>query len=723
MRTLYIAEKKDIGMAIAAYLWPNGAKETTRTYIQGDDNTIVAWASGHLLRNAEPEEYDPSLKSWHHYHIYPAEYRYLPVKTETAKPLLDTLKRLLANTDMVIHAGDPDREGQMLIDELLAYFHYTGPAKRILINAKDEVSMKRAFDSMTDNTAYKPLYEAALARNQADWLVGMNLTRAYTESSRAYGHEGVFRIGRVVVPTLALVVRREEEIASFKSVSYYELTGRFTKNHIPFTAKMIPDDTLPLDPDGHLLDEQVLQAVLLKIQPANATVQTATVTKGKTTPPLPHSLDTLQILANKTFGYSPKQVLDTVESLYMKKFVSYPRSDCQYIPTSQHTDAQTILPMLHQLGIPAAAATDPSLLSNAFNDKHISAHHAIIPTMVSPSGLSETEDHIYRLIATQYCLQFHPPCEWEKIQFTIMAADVLFKGTGTHTLKEGFKAALQGQPCDAPKDESDNLTLPPLTAGDVLTEPQYSIKKKKTTPPKHFTEGTLLAAMANIYRFVAPDNPNREKLKEVKGIGTPATRDQIIAKLQQKSSKLQPEPCLKKEKNKLLPTAFGKLLIAALDPSLTVPDTTALMEMELTDIQNGTKTRKDYLTGVITMVEQNIKHAESYAWPQGSNAKAGAACPVCGKPLLRHLSKKTKEPFWVCSNDSCVSPTTGSKTYYDDRDGEPVLDTCPKCHAILKRRHGKFGYFYTCPACHATFNEKQGKPDVTPKKKPVKKSS
>ncbi len=328
MLTLYIAEKKDIGTAIAAYLWPNGPKETNKTYIQGDDQTIVAWASGHLLRNAEPEEYDPAYKSWHNYHIYPAAYRYLPSKEANAKPLLDTLKRLLPKADVVVNAGDPDREGQMLIDELLEYFKYKGTVKRILINAKDDVSMKRAFDSIEENEKYKPLYEAALARNQADWLVGMNLTRAYTESSRAYGHEGVFRIGRVVVPTLALVVRREAEIQHFKSINYYELLGKFTKDNISFTAKMVPNDTLPLDPDGRILDENVLQAVALKLQTAAATVQTAEVKKGKTAPPLPHSLDTLQVLANKKHGYSPKEVLDTVEALYMKKYVSYPRSDC-----------------------------------------------------------------------------------------------------------------------------------------------------------------------------------------------------------------------------------------------------------------------------------------------------------------------------------------------------------------------------------------------------------
>ncbi len=373
--------------------------------------------------------------------------------------------------------------------------------------------------------------------------------------------------------------------------------------------------------------------------------------------------------------------------------------------------------MLQQLGLPAAVMANPALTSKAFNDAKVSAHHAIIPTSVSPKDLSPVESNVYQLIATQYCLQFYPPCEWEKVQFTIKAADVLLKGSGTHILKDGFKKALRGQPEEAPKEDDDNTVLPPLHPGDTLTNPQYSITKKKTTPPKRFTEGTLLAAMANIYRFVAPDNPNREKLKEVKGIGTPATRDQIIAKLQQKSSKLQPEPCLKKVKNNLVPTAFGNLLIAALDPSLTYPDTTALMEMELTDIQHGTKTRKDYLTGVITMVEQNIKHAESYTWPQGKHAKASVPCPICGKPLLRHLSKKDKTPFWICSNADCVSPDTGKKVYYDDADGQPVLSTCPKCKALLKRRNGKFGYFYSCPNCKATYNEKNGKPDFSPKKK------
>lgn len=717
--TLYIAEKKDIAMAIAGYLFPNGVQETKKTYLVGDAQTLIAWAQGHLLRNATPEEIDPSLKSWRNYHIYPKDWEYVP--NANSEVLLHSIAHLLPKAATVVHAGDPDREGQYLIDEILTYCNYHGNVQRILINAKDDTSLKRAFDAIEDNAKYQSLYEAGLARNQADWLVGINLTRAYTETARKYGHRGVFRIGRVVVPTLALVVRREEEIQHFKSVTYYELIGNFTKDKITFKAKMVPDDTLPVDSEGRLLDEKLVDAIKLKLNGAPAVVETAETKHGKTAPPLPHSLDTLQVLANKRYGYSPKTVLDTVESLYMKKFVTYPRSDCQYIPAAQHQDARIILPMLQKLGFGPAITANPALTSKAWNDKKVSAHHAIIPTQVPPAGLDTTQQHIYELIAKQYCLQFYPPCEYDKVTFTIRAADVLFKGSGTHTTLEGWKKADKGAESEK-KEDTENTLLPSLTHGDAISATGYESAKRKTTPPKRFTEGTLLQAMANIYRFISPDNPNRDKLKELKGIGTPATRDKIIANLLTKSSKLQPEACLVKDKQNLVPTAFGTLLIAAMDPSLTYPDTTAEMESELTDIMNGTQTRGAYLTNIITMVEQNIQHAEQYHWPKGTEAEEKTVpCPICGKHLVRRYTQKQQRHFWICENDECVSPATGKKVYYNDKNGEPVLAFCKACppesFAPLSRWNGKFGYFWKCGVCGKIYDDIAGKPDYTGKKK------
>lgn len=197
--------------------------------------------------------------------------------------------------------------------------------------------MKRAFDAIEENEKYAPLYEAGLARERADWLVGINLTRAYTNNARRQGYNAIFRVGRVLIPTLALVVRREDEISNFHSKEFYELVGSFLKDNIPFKATFQPDDQFPTDEEGRVLDKNLLEALKEKLRNAKAAVRSIEKKKGSRKPSLPHSLDTLQVLANKRYDYSPKTVLDTVQKLYEAKLVSYPRSDCNYIPESQKT--------------------------------------------------------------------------------------------------------------------------------------------------------------------------------------------------------------------------------------------------------------------------------------------------------------------------------------------------------------------------------------------------
>lgn len=227
---IFIAEKPDIGKAIASYLWPKGDYKKQQGYFEADD-VIVTWAYGHILRMATPEEYDEKYKFWKNYPIIPKKWQIKP--SANTKKQLDVILQLLKKADIVINAGDPDREGQLLIDEILDYAGYKGTVQRLLLNAKDDVSLKRAFENIQDNNNFKNLYMAGLGRSRADWLVGMNLTRAYSVSARKYGYNTIFRIGRVKIPTLALVVNREKEIQNFKSTKYYELIGSFTKDNLP----------------------------------------------------------------------------------------------------------------------------------------------------------------------------------------------------------------------------------------------------------------------------------------------------------------------------------------------------------------------------------------------------------------------------------------------------------------------------------------------------------
>lgn len=696
---IFIAEKPDIGKAIANYLWKNDYKKQ-QGYFEKDGNVIVTWAYGHILRLATPQEYDEKYKFWKNYPIIPKKWQIKP--SANTKKQLDVILQLLKKADIVINAGDPDREGQLLIDEILDYAGYKGTVQRLLLNAKDDVSLKRAFENIQDNNNFKNLYMAGLGRAHADWLVGMNLTRAYSVSARKYGYNTIFRIGRVKIPTLALVVNREKEIQNFKSTRYYELIGSFTKDNLPFKAQLKLSDKLT-NSENRIKDKAILQAIKLKLRSADITVKDVQKKKLTEYPLLPYSLDTLQVEANKKYDFSPKVVLDTVQQLYEKKFVSYPRSDCNYIPEAQFEDAKKIFDILD---IPGKDKANLALKSKAWNDKKITAHHAIIPTTIAKAELNDTQQKIYEMIAKRYILQFFPPCTAEKTIFTLSVADEIFTGSGQIILEAGFKA-FEG------KEASDTNILPKLKTDDKIDKGDYLIQEKKTTPPKRFTEGTLLAAMANIYKFVATDNPNREKLKEVKGIGTPATRDTIIAELQETSSKGKDiEPCLKKIKKELVPTQFGINLIENIDKSLTYPDTTAEMEYKLSEIAEGKQPLQQFLDDVIKMVYNNIKYAENKEFPIYRD-KDGITCPICNKgQIVRKYSTKIDKYFHMCNNPDCVSPVTGKKLFFEDNNGKPIMAKCPSCKNLLVKKLGKNGEFWLCQKCNKTYNDKNGKPEI-----------
>ena len=780
MQTLYIAEKPDIANAIAGYLWPSGGYKKGTGFYQKDD-TVVSWAVGHLLELATPEAYDRRYARWIHYRIFPQFWKHEVIARSAAQ--FKVVASLLKTADLVIHAGDPDREGQLLIEEILHYCNYRGRVQRLLINAKDDVSMKRAFESIEDNTNYENLYAAGLAREQADWLVGINLTRCYTTNASKFSPGAVWNIGRVKVPTLALVVNREKEIRSFTVRKYYELQAAFTKEEIRFTALWQPDEEkVKLDEEGRLLDKQIAEAVRDKVLPADGFVQKVTQKKGTEAPPLPYSLDTLQVEANARFGISPKLALSTVQSLYEKKFVSYPRSDCNYIPWAQHKDAPRILKNLATHNVKGAEKADAKLYSRAWNDKKVTAHHAIIPTGENPQQLSATEEKIYNMIAERYVMQFYPPCEFETITFEILLADELFKGSGKVILKPGFKAVFGGQSkkkTDGDTDmQEENLSLPNLTQGENLGKPDaVDLLEKETKPPKRFTEGTLLAAMANIYRFMDPKNPNRDKLKEVKGIGTPATRDTIISELQGiRGNKQGQMPFMEKVKKELVPTELGFQLIDNVDVSLTKPDTTAEMEFALAEIAAGEGSVEEFKKAIYDTINRNIAYAEKHQFPgyemvtcplcktgnlvkrfspktkkaffvcdnkacvspatgkpvyydvdkngqpvmkQPEAAPAKSfVCPVCGKETLnRHYSAKTKQYFYVCGDKGCVSPITKKTVFYAvDKEGNPVIEHCPKDNAILQKCKSRYGFFWACPRCRTIYKDSKGRPNLQTKK-------
>lgn len=658
------------------------------------------------MMTAMPEAYGKEYADFANYPIFPTRWKKLP--SPSTKEQFEYIRSILKKTDIVVNGGDPDREGQLLIDEILEYVGYDGEVRRILINAKDTDSMRRAFDNIVPNEKFRSLYQAGMARERADWLVGINLSRAYTASARKCGGGGsVWRVGRVKIPTLALVVNREKEILNFHSVEYFELSGKYSKGGIPFSATLKPKEDAPVDSEVRVTDKAYLQAIQKEVKNKPATVTLSEKKSQTENAPLPYSLDTLQVEANKRYGMSPSNVLAKVQSLYEKKYVSYPRSDCNYIPTAQHEDGKRILKSLASYGIDAGRLADVNIKSRCFNDSKVSAHHAIIPTVVIPKNLDDWERKVYDMIAIRYVLQFCPPCKYDTIKYEITSEGYVFAGSGKDIVSQGWRSVIRQD-----DDDKEEPSVPMLEVGDVFPIPIYIIETKKTTPPKRFTEGTLLAAMTNIWRFVSQDNPNREKLKECKGIGTPATRDSIISDLlATKSGKSNVLPCIQKKGKELIPTSFGISMIESIHESLTKPDMTAIMEYNLSAIADGKMDLDKFMEETVEMVKQNIAFAEDSAPALASVVNSigdsqevpNEECPVCRrKTLARKYSPKTKKHFWVCQEKSCVHPTTGKSLFYADTKGKPVVKLCPQCGLPLNNVYSKKmkESYWFCPKCN-----------------------
>lgn len=713
---LIIAEKADMGRAIADFLWPKKDYQDKKSYIVKDD-VVVSWAAGHLFYLAQPADYGYS--TWNYYPVYPDNWQLKPYANKSMQ--LKTLKELLKSAKEVVHAGDPDREGQCIVDEILEQCHYRGVVKRIMPNAKDDASLKRAFEGMDENSAHYNMYLAAQARQRADWLVGMNLSRCYQAQAKRYGLDERWRVGRVKMPVLKLVVQRERDLQGFKKHYFYELLITYKKDNVPVKAKLIPSDKLNLDEKGHVLEKAVLQAIMTKVKMSNGIVKSYKRTTGEEYPPLPYSMDKLQVDANKKYHLSPKKVLDIVESLYLAKLVSYPRSDCNYIPKAQLEDAPRIMAALKNYGLNVADKADLNIVGKAWNDSKITAHHAIIPTGVLPDNnqLDVDQDKVYRLIAQRYIMQFLHPCKYESATYTISAGDELFKGSCKHILDYGYKGISLGDNEKEAEDLAD--ILPVLIEGEKLNAPSdCQIDARETKPPKRYTAGTLISAMTDIWRYMAADNPNRDKLKEIKGLGTSATRDSIIDDLLAKTiNGKQVRPMLKEEKNELIPTAFGYYVVDNVAQSLAVPDATALMEYKLAEVEAGKYDLDTFLDEIKCMVNENIDYAEKHTFPPDPEGKPPVECPRCHKgQLIKCYSKATQAEFYVCNNAACKNPYNNKPYYYNvDADGEPIIGFCPTCKNVMDRAKGPYGFFWKCQHCNKNYRDKDGKPDFTPRAK------
>lgn len=671
---LYIAEKPSMGREIAAVL--PGPVRKGNGFIETGAGTVT-WLFGHVLRQAEPQEYDAKYKVWRaeDLPIIPEHWK-LMVSESSAKQFA-VVKQLISQADEIVHAGDPDREGQLLVDEVLEYVGCNKPVQRILLNALDEKSIREAIDQLKPNAQFFNLRQSALGRARADWLIGMNLSRAYTMAAQRSGHRKlVLPIGRVKTPTLALVVRREREIENFKPVDYFNIKAVFQHTNGQFQAQWKPNEMQQgLDSEGRLVDKQIAEAKLKFFgqEPLTGMISGYSKAKKQEAQRLPFSLSTLQVLAGRRFGYEPQQVLDTAQALYERKLTTYPRSDCEYLPTNQFKDSQSILTNLQSCGddtlVNWAKGTDGKIKSRAWNDKKISAHHAIIPTRVKAdlSKMNVVERNIYFLIAQAYMAQFYPVHTYYQTKVEVAYKEELFTASGRTEIDLGWKALYtskknieadneEGQDKEDNGQEENNL--PPMKKNDNVDYVSGELAKSVTRPPVRFTQATLIAAMKDIHKFVQ-DPEAKKQLKAVYGIGTEATRATILDELIHKR-KLIKEMGKKKQ---LQPTEDGYLLVDAVPEELSYPDFTAIWEDQLHSMAEGDGSLEAFLQTQVDFTTKMCRKAESTSLVVEDAVK----CPRCGLGILQKRHGKNGD-FWGCSNYPRCRMTC------NDKEGQPNLE-------------------------------------------------
>ncbi|WP_290703606.1 DNA topoisomerase III [Amphritea sp.] len=577
---LYIAEKPSLARAIAEVL-PRPHKKQDG-YIELGNGDCVSWCLGHLLEQADPADYNPDFKPWRFEHlpIIPDEWKLKP-RSKT-RSQLTVLRRLIRQSKQLVHAGDPDREGQLLVDEVINYLGASATkkrtAQRVLISDLNPKAVTTALNNLKSNSDFIPLSTSALARSRADWIYGINLTRAYSIQGRKAGYNGVLSVGRVQTPLLGLVVRRDNEIDGFVSKPFFEVQAVVeTEAGESFKARWKPSESCQphQDEEGRVLNQKLAENVITRIKGELAELVKLTQKRKRENAPLPFSLSALQIEAAKRFGMSAKEVLDTCQALYERhKLLTYPRSDCRYLPEEHHAQAADVVNAItanHQKLKEFLPQITVSRRSSAWNDKKVSAHHAIIPTtrQANLAVLSQQESQLYELVSRYYLAQFMAPYEYDDTRVELKIAGGEFIATAHQTQISGWKQLLSSS-------EAKQSTLPLLKEGQSLRCTDALLEEKNTQPPKYFTDATLLAAMTGISRYVT-DSEIRKVLKETDGLGTEATRAGIIELLFTRNF-------IQREGKTIRSTAVGRALVDCLPDSATTPDMTALWESELSRI-------------------------------------------------------------------------------------------------------------------------------------------
>ena len=563
---LVIAEKPSVALSIAKVLGANDKKDG---YVEGNGYK-VSWCVGHLIQMANPDAYDSRYAKWNmkDLPIFPKEYKY--EVTKATKKQFSILKKLMneSSVDTIINACDAGREGEAIFRLVYTEASCKKKVERLWISSMEDSAIKEGFDNLKDGKNYDNLFESAQARAIADWLVGMNISRLY---SCLYKQN--YSVGRVQTPTLAMIVKRDDEIANFKKEKYY--TVELSMDGFTLSTDRIDDE---------ISAEQLLNLVGDKIEITDV-IQKEKITK----PDLPFDLTTLQRVCNKYFGYSAKQTLDYAQSLYEKKLITYPRTDSRCLTEDMITS--TINNILGKNDF------DTGRIKTVFNSKKVTDHHAIIPTVSSLSedlsSIPESEAKVYRLISNKLHASVGYPLIENTTKIVAEFDGFKFTSSGKVIVDEGFTKYLKEY--KAKKDE--DMELPDVSIGDVLSIENKEIKEKFTQPPKHFTEDTLLKAM----ELAGTEDLEKGIEVERKGIGTPATRAGILESLISKGF-------VERDKKNLLATHKGVALVTIVSEAFKSAKTTAEWETKLSKIAAGTLDKAVFLKEIEGGILEEISH-------------------------------------------------------------------------------------------------------------------
>ncbi|MFE0504766.1 DNA topoisomerase III [Peribacillus butanolivorans] len=672
-KTVVLAEKPSVGRDIAKVL---NCGRKGNGFFEGDQY-IVTWALGHLVTHADPETYDEKYKTWRleDLPMLPPSLKLVVIKQSGKQ--FQAVKTQLNRNDVkdVIIATDAGREGELVARWILEKANVKKPLKRLWISSVTDKAIKDGFKKLKDGKEYENLFASAVARAEADWIVGMNATRALTTK-----HNAQLSCGRVQTPTLAMIAKREEEIKQFQPKKYYGVSATAESK-----LRLIWQDAQ--SKDVRTFDKAKAEKVLADVKDKKAEVVEVNKAHKKSFAPSLYDLTELQRDANKKFGYSAKETLSIMQRLYEShKVLTYPRTDSRFLSTDL---VDTLKERLQAVSIKPYALYASRILRSPIkanksfvDDSKVSDHHAIIPTEQTPlpGKLSDKESKIYDLVVKRFLAVLMPPFEYEQTTITAKIGQETFMAKGKVVLKSGWKEVYDHQfDEEEAKDGLKEQLLPIVQKGDRLTISAVKQTEGETKPPEPFNEGSLLSAMENPARFMAGESKELIKtLGETGGIGTVATRADVIEKLFNSF-------LIEKRGKGLHVTSKGKQLLELAPEDLRSPALTAQWEQKLTAIAKG-KLAKQAFIGDMRAYAKNIVHEIKNSDQKFKHDNvSGTKCPDCGKLMLEVNSKKGK--MLVCQDRECghkkgVSRVTNAR--------------CPQCHKKMEMRGQGEAQTFTC---------------------------